>query len=484
MNTGNFEPSMFLAILPEMGLVLLAGLILFLDLLWKGKDLRRLGYITAIGLTILAVLGLFFSLPSAKPVLIFGSMLRLDWMSFVFRMIFFFGAAVTALFILDEPGESRTGEFYALLITSTLGMSLMASSANLVMLYLAIELTSIPLYILTGFKVKNEKSVESGIKYFLYGAMTSAVMLYGFSLVYGFSGSANLYEIASNLQKGNLPPILLSLSAGLVMVGFGFKVSTVPFHFWAPDVYEGAPTAVAGFLSTASKAAGFAVLLRFMLAVFPSIQMEWTLIIAILATASMILGNILALAQKNIKRLLAYSSIAQAGYILVGVAADSPLGATGTIFYLTSYLVTNLAAFAIISYVGQRVGSDDLEAFAGLNRKNPTLALAMLIAVLSLGGIPPLSGFVGKLLVFAAAVQAGQIWLAFVGVITSIVGLYYYLVILKTIYARESAHEVQALPLNPAWKTALILCVAGIILLGTVFGPVYTWTNLAGSGLF
>ncbi len=484
MNTGNFEPSMFLAILPEMGLVLLAGLILFLDLLWKGKDLRRLGYITAIGLTILAVLGLFFSLPSAKPVLIFGSMLRLDWMSFVFRMIFFFGAAVTALFILDEPGESRTGEFYALLITSTLGMSLMASSANLVMLYLAIELTSIPLYILTGFKVKNEKSVESGIKYFLYGAMTSAVMLYGFSLVYGFSGSANLYEIASNLQKGNLPAILLSLSAGLVMVGFGFKVSTVPFHFWAPDVYEGAPTAVAGFLSTASKAAGFAVLLRFMLAVFPSIQMEWTLIIAILATASMILGNILALAQKNIKRLLAYSSIAQAGYILVGVAADSPLGATGTIFYLTSYLVTNLAAFAIISYVGQRVGSDDLEAFAGLNRKNPTLALAMLIAVLSLGGIPPLSGFVGKLLVFAAAVQAGQIWLAFVGVITSIVGLYYYLVILKTIYARESAHEVQALPLNPAWKTALILCVAGIILLGTVFGPVYTWTNLAGSGLF
>jgi NADH-quinone oxidoreductase subunit N len=361
-------------------------------------------------------------------------------------------------------------------------MDLMASSTNLILLYLAIETTSLPLYILSGFRVLDQKSVEAGIKYLLYGAMTSAIMLYGFSLLYGFSGSTNIYEIANKFQQGGLPPVLLAGSVMLVLVGFGFKVSAAPFHFWAPDVYEGAPTPVAGFLSTASKAAGFAVLVRVMLAVFPEVTPFWTLITAVLATASMVVGNFLALAQRNIKRLLAYSSIAQAGYILVGVAANSQLGAIGTVYYLASYMVTNLAAFGVVWLVGREVGSDNLDAYAGLGKRNPGIALAMLVALLSLGGIPPLSGFIGKLLVFAAAVQSGMVWLAFVGVATSIVGLYYYLNIMKILY-RPGADE-RPLNMERSWRVALVVCVAAMVVLGTVLAPWYNLSAAASSGWF
>jgi NADH-quinone oxidoreductase subunit N len=408
-------------------------------------------------------------------------MLRQDWVSFTFRLIFMAGAALTALVATGKSGK-HAGEFYLLLVISTLGMSLMAGSANLIMLYLAIETTSLPLYILAGFRVLDQKSVEAGIKYLLFGAMTSAVMLYGFSLLFGFTGTTGLYDLAGLLQQGQVSAVLLGGILLLVLVGFGFKVSAVPFHFWAPDVYEGAPTPVAGFLSTASKAAGFAVLVRVLMAVFPAAMDFWMVVIAVLATASMILGNVLALVQRNIKRLLAYSSIAQAGYILVGVAAGNELGAAGMVYYLASYLVTNLAAFGIVWLVGKEVGSDDLDAYAGLGKRNPGVALALLLALLSLGGVPPLSGFFGKLLVFGAAVQAGQYWLAFVGVLTSVVGLYYYLTVMKIMY-RPGVDE-QPLPMTPAWRVALLTCVAGMIFLGVVFAPWYSWSVAAAGGLF
>lgn len=482
METVAYQPSMLLAILPEIGLVVLAALVLVLDLLNHGAFRRSLGWVTAGGLLVIAVLAALLARPAAEPQLIFGGMLRLDGLAFVFRLIFLTGAALTALFMLDHEPEGQQGEFYALMLVATLGMNLMASAADLIMLYLAIETTSLPLYIMAGFMTREAKSTEAGIKYFLFGAMTAAVMLYGFSLLYGFAGTTNLYAMAAQFAAIPVPVLVVALL--LVLVGFGFKVSAVPFHFWAPDVYEGAPTPVAGFLSTASKAAGFAVLMRVLLAVFPAMDTHWPVLVAILSAASMILGNILAVAQKNIKRLLAYSSIAQAGYILAGVAAANELGMAGATYYLLSYLVTNLAAFGIVSLVGRVVGSDEISAYAGLQRRNPAMALALLVAMLSLGGIPPLSGFVGKLLVFGAAVQSGMIWLAFLGVITSVVGLYYYLNVVKAVYQGQPANGSQPLPTTAAWRVALIVCVVGIFVLGTVIGPLYTFSAFGTTGLF
>ncbi len=480
MNPVPFQPSTLLAILPEIGLVVLGAIVLTLDLIWRGAQKRNLGWVTAGGLLVLGALAIAFARPTNEAQLIFGGMLRLDGTAYVFRLVFLFGAAMTALFMMDQEPEGRHGEFYALMLVATLGMNLMASSADIIMLYLAIETTSLPLYIMAGFSTRDPKSTEAGIKYFLFGAMTAAVMLYGFSLLYGFTGQTNLY--AMNFSEVPLGALIVSIA--LILVGFGFKVSAVPLHFWAPDVYEGAPTPVAGFLSTASKAAGFAVLMRVMMSAFPEYAPNWTLLIAVLAAASMIVGNVLAMVQKNIKRLLAYSSIAQAGYMLAGVAAANELGYAGATFYLISYLVTNLAAFGIVALVGRTVCSDAIEDYAGLFKRNSGLGWALLIALLSLGGIPPLSGFVGKLLVIAAAVQVELYWLAFVAVITSVVGLYYYLMMLKNAFVGNSPDGNRPLHVPAAWRVALLVCVAGIVLLGTVFGPWYTLAQLGGTGLF
>jgi NADH-quinone oxidoreductase subunit N len=279
----------------------------------------------------------------------------------------------------------------------------------------------------------------------------------------------------------------------LVMVGIGFKISAVPLHFWAPDVYEGAPTPVAGFLSTASKAAGFAVLMRVVLLVFyptdmtmqagdPTTSVTWGLVLAILATISMVVGNVLALTQKNIKRLLAYSSIAQAGYILIGVSSLSPLGFTGSTFYLISYLVTNLAAFGVVALVGRKLGSDDIAAYAGLSRRSPGLALVLLVALLSLGGIPPFGGFIGKVLVFASAINAANVWLAVVGVLNAVVGLYYYLTVLKVVYLYKPETDAEIKATVP-WGVAIGACVVLVVLLGTLFGPWYSWSMQAIFGM-
>lgn len=483
-----YQPSMILAVLPELALIVLAGLLLVLDLLFVKREQPLFGWVSAAGFLIIALLAAIFARPTDTPQLLLGGMLRNDWATFTFRLVFLLGASVTVLMGCGERSGRRYGEYCILIVVSTLGMCLMASSANLVMLFLAIETTSLPLYVLAGFRVLDQKSVEAGIKYLLYGAMSSAVMLYGFSLIWGLTGVTNIYALPQAFQDNHVSPVLMGGTVMLILVGFGFKVSAVPFHFWAPDVYEGAPTPVAGFLSTASKAAGFAVLVRVMLAVFPQIAPFWTIIVAILSAASMLVGNILALTQRNIKRLLAYSSIAQAGYILIGVAANNPLGAAATVYYLASYLVTNLAAFGIVWLVGREVGSDDIGAYAGLGKRNPTVALAMLIALLSLGGIPPLSGFFGKLLVFGSAIQAGlqgQDWLialAVIGVLTSVIGLYYYLTVMKTLY-RPGTDE-QPLAVNPAWRVAILVCVLGMVLLGTVFAPMYSLSVAAAGGWF
>jgi len=273
----------------------------------------------------------------------------------------------------------------------------------------------------------------------------------------------------------------------LILVGFGFKVSAVPFHFWAPDVYQGAPTPVAGFLSTASKAAGFAVLLRVLTVLTPEVAglPVWVPLVAALATVTMTLGNVMALAQRDIKRLLAYSSIAHAGYLLVGVAASSELGVASVVFYLILYLLTSLAAFGIVAIFERVVGSNDIAAYAGLSRRKPWLALAMLTAFLSLAGVPPFAGFVGKVWLFAAAVERGLVWLVVVGVLNSIVGIYYYLVVLKVVYLyRAPETERQPLAITRPYAIALTVLSLGILLLGVVFGPWLTWAQSAAAALF
>jgi len=471
---------MLLLILPEIFLVVLAGVILILDLTSRNHRSYKLGGLTVFGLLVSILLSLLFARPTAVPQLIWGGALRVDWISFVFRLVFLAGALITALQAMESPTLCDRGEFYTLLSVSTLGMILMASSADLVVLYLAIETTAIPLYIMAGFRKNDQKSVEAGIKYFLYGAMTSAVMLYGFSLLFGFTGSTGLYTIADAIQNGGLPPAVLILALLMVIVGFGFKISAVPFHFWAPDVYEGAPTPVAGFLSTASKAAGFVVLLRVLTLAFSNITPVWSSMAVVLSILSMTIGNLLALVQKNIKRLLAYSSIAQAGYMLIGVAAGSMLGAIGVTYYLIGYLATNLAAFGIVSIINRAVGSDEIAKYAGLSRRSPVLALGLLVTMLSLGGIPPFVGFVGKFLVFGAAVQANLIGLAVVGVLNSVIGLYYYLIVLKVAYLHRSEDETKPLQVPYSRKIALALCVLVVVGFGFFIAPVLEWSTKAG----
>ena len=484
MFSGTIDTIMIQAILPEILLLTLAMLILIFDIFLPEKYHGNLGWITAVGLALIIGICLIFARPGEEPVLVWGGMLRFDWLGFVFAIMFLFAASITSLVSMDLTELGRRGEYYLLMLASTMGMCLMAASADLIMLYLAIETTSIPLYILSGFLVRDNKSTESGFKYLLFGAMTSAIMLFGFSLLYGFTGTTNIYEMAQAVQTGQIPLILLFGSMLLVLVGFAFKISVVPLHFWAPDVYEGAPTPIAGFLSTASKAAGFAVLVRFLLAVYPALTPEWSVFIAVLSTVTMTVGNLLALAQKNIKRMLAYSSIAHAGYILIGLVAVSELGMTSVVFYLVAYIFTNLAAFAVVAAYGRIVGSDEISSYAGMSRRNPWLALALMIALLSLSGMPPFAGFVVKFAVFAAAVQAGMVWLAVVGVLNSIIGLYYYLTVLKVVYLYRSENDDQALPVTRAYKLALGILSLSIIVLGVLFGPLFALSSAAAASIF
>ena len=475
---------MILAILPEMLLLVLAVLVLVLDLVWSQDRKRGLGWLTAGGLAFTFVVSLLFARPQGGSALVWGEMLRYDWFGFGFTLLFIFGAAITALLAMDVEGLGDRGEFYTLMLVSTLGMSLMVSSADLIMLYLAIETTSIPMYILAGFFKRDDKSTEAGFKYMLFGAMASAVMLYGFSLLFGFSGTSSIYGIAEAVKAGVVPPMPLMGSIILILVGFSFKVSAAPFHFWAPDVYEGAPTPIAGFLSTASKAAGFAVLIRFFLSALPSISDNWGMIIAIISVVTMTLGNFLAINQTNIKRMLAYSSIAHAGYILVGVATVTALGTVSAVFYLVVYLVTNLAAFGIVSTFWRKTGSDEIRAYDGFSRRAPGLAIAMMVAFLSLAGMPPFGGFIAKVLVFAAAVQADMVWLAVIGVLNSIIGLYYYLIVLKHVYLYRSDADDVPIPVGTPTRISLTVLTFGVILLGVAFAPWFGWSTSFAASLF
>ena len=485
-----FTSTAIASILPEILILLVGMLLLVVEPFWKEEQRRNAGWLTAGGLLLSLILSLLFGQPG-EPVTTLGGMVRFDWLGFFFKLLFMFAGVATSLLLMDNEKVGDRGEAYILLLASLIGMNLMAASADLIMLYLAIETTSIPLYVLSGFMLANEKSTEAGFKYLLFGALTSTIMLYGFSLLFGFAGTTNLYELAALFNEGTLSPFVALGVLALILVGLGFKASVVPLHFWAPDVYEGAPTPVAGFLSTASKAAGFAVLVRLFFVIFPDPQVElargWAIAIAIIAVITMTVGNLLALPQTNIKRLIAYSSIAHAGYALIGVVALTQLGAASVVFYLAAYIATNLLAFGIVMAFSRVTGLEDLKDYAGMSRRSPWLGLMMLSAFLSLAGMPPFAGFVAKIFVFAAGIQAGYVWLVIVGIINSIIGVYYYLNALKYVYLYrmpDQDEENHPIPMTRPYAIALAVLTIGVILIGTIFAPWFSWSDAAALNLF
>jgi NADH-quinone oxidoreductase subunit N len=492
------------SIVPEIGLTILAVIVLALDLSLPESRRRVIALITGVGL--LGIAAAYFLLwgPSLHPETVgmfWGGTIRHDSLAEIFKVMILIAGAITALLSIDVATLSRRGEFYLVIIVSTLGGCLMSGAADLIMVFVALETTTIPLYILAAFNRNDRRSSESGMKYFLFGSFASAILLYGLSLLYGFSGQTNLYAVAQYLSSPefstNAVPVLIAVA--LIVAGFGFKISAAPFHFWTPDVYEGAPTPVTAFLSVASKAASFALLVRFFLAVFPGtvvingqeIQAFWTQLAAALAVISMTLGNVVALVQKNIKRLLAYSSIAQAGYTLIGVAALQAQTVAGQeqavasiAFYMFMYTFTNLLAFGVIILFSEATGSETIADLAGLSRRNPMLALIMTIALLSLGGVPPAAGFFGKFFVFQAAVQADLVWLAMIGVLNAIIGLYYYLVVIKVMYVDQSADEDKPIRVSQTYVWVLGATALIVILLGTFFAtPIFDWAVRGASAL-
>lgn len=502
------------AVLPEVGLMILALVVLAADVGLKifginplpesKKD--QIANIAGFGLLLIAAITVMVAASEdVQGQLYWGGMIRFDLLGVIFKFIAIVGGAFTCFMAADTREFKRKGEFYLIIVVSTLGATLLASSADLIMVFVAIETVSIPLYMLASFRKDDVRSSESGVKYFLFGSFASAIMLYGFSLLYGFSGQTNLYGIAeffgSEVFANNPIPVLASLV--MVIVGFGFKISAAPFHFWTPDVYEGAPTPVTAFVSVASKAASFAVLIRFLQAVFPAtltigtveIQDFWVALISTAAVLSMLIGNFVALSQKNIKRLLAYSSIAQAGYTLIGIAAlQTPTtemlpaevhqqAIAAIAFYMLMYTFTNLLAFAAVVIFSQATGSEQISDLGGLSRRNPWVALAMTIALLSLAGIPPAAGFFGKFFLFNAAVQSGLVWLAMVGVLNSIVALYYYLVVIKVIYVNRTPDDDKEIVLTPTNAGLLGATSIAIIILGVIPQVFFAWALSGASSL-
>jgi NADH-quinone oxidoreductase subunit N len=432
-------------------------------------------------------------------------MIKNDLITLVFRVMFLSALLIVSLVSLDTKRLQR-GEFFALLISATIGFSLMGASADLIMIYVALETASISSYILAGFMTEDDLSTEAGIKYFVYGAFATALMLYGMSMLYGMFGRTNIYELgqivtsiptATSEGWSDFAPELQSLASSingivilaavLIIVGFGFKVSAVPLHFWTPDVYHGAPTPFTAFVSTASKAAGFAIFLRVfdagVLGVPGQDSIWWAMLVAI-CVVTMTLGNLAAIFQNNLKRLLAYSSIAQAGYAMIGLVVFTPEGSSAAMFYLLMYIFTNVAVFGVLILVSNVSLSNDLKGLYGLNRRSPYLALVMMIGLLSLGGIPPTAGFVGKFFLFKAAIEAGYAWLALIGILNAFVALYYYLSIIKYMYLYRSDEEDVPIPVSRAAQIGLAVSVFFILFLGIYAGPAYDWTRAAANAFF
>ncbi len=474
-----------MALAPELVVVVTAFVVMIVDLLVADK--RLTGYTSLVGLAAAAVvcLNMFEAVPAPD----FQNMAVSDGYSLVLDLIFVVTAALSILVALSYLGDQgmQQGEYYALLLFATAGMMLMGAATDLIVVFLGLEIMSISLYILAAFNRNQMGSGEAGMKYFVLGAFASAFFLYGAALLYGATGSTNLQAIGAwfTPARGNLGDPLALVGLGLLLIGFAFKVAAVPFQWWTPDVYQGAPTSVTAFMSVGAKAAGFAALIRVLMVSFgEAFTLDWQIAVAALAVVTMTGGNIAALAQKDVKRMLAYSSIAHAGYILVGVVPATMAGVNGVLFYLMAYAFMNIGAFAVITVLERRdeIGSA-LGDYAGLSARQPLLALAMALFMFSLTGIPPFAGFWGKLYVFQAAVEGGFGWLAVAGMINSAISAFYYLGVVVQMYMRPADTTEPARPIRLSGPVTLTLVLAAIVTILVGFWPA-PLVNLAALGIF
>ncbi len=476
-------------ILPE-GIVVVTLLVVLIGDLIAGRASGRwTPYATILGL-IAAIAALVTQWDTTAPVAFLGSFVG-DDLSIVFRGIIALSAIATVPMSIRYVEQSGTSlaEFLVIMMTATLGGMFLAGANDLVTIFVSLETLSISSYLLTGYMKRDPRSNEAALKYLLIGAASSAIFLYGMSLLYGLSGGKTyLSEIANSLvpSEGDAP-IGLVVALVFVIAGIAFKIAAVPFHQWTPDVYEGSPTPVVAFLSVGSKTAGFALAIRLLVAVFPLVSEQWHFVFTALAILSMVLGNVVALAQTSMKRLLAYSSIAQAGFLMIGLVVGTEAGYASMVFYLLVYLFMNLGGFTCVILFSLRTGTDQISEYSGLYQKDPLLTLGLSICLLSLGGIPPLAGFFGKLYIFWAGWQAGAYGLVLVGLITSVISIYYYIRVVKMMVVKEPQEMSDAVKNYPAirWdlpgmrplQVSLVLTVVATSLAGILSNPLFTLAN-------
>ncbi|HKZ06836.1 MAG TPA: NADH-quinone oxidoreductase subunit N [Methylomirabilota bacterium] len=456
---------------PVLILSITALVLLVIDLLPPRERKDHLGVVGLAGVVASLVASLYFWGADERT---FKGMVVLDGFAIFFNLVIGFAVGLVLLFSLDYVRRqgAESGEFYILVLLSAVGMTLMASAGDLIIVFLGLETMSLALYVLAGtFKTRIE-SAEASMKYFLLGAFASGFFLYGIALIFGAAGSTNLDRVGAALAAGAGRDPLLLVGFGLLLVGFGFKISSVPFHMWASDVYQGAPTSVTTLIATGSKAAAFAALLRVLLSALRPAQGDWALLLWGLAVLSMTVGNVVAIAQRNVKRMLAYSSIAHVGYMLVGVVASGSLGNASVLFYLLVYTFTTAGAFGVLLLL-ERQGREAVEVddLAGLAGRHPVMALVFSIFLLSLVGIPPTAGFVGKFYLFGAAVREGWIWLAVIGVLNSAVAAYYYLRLIVYMYMREPEGAPTEVVPSMAGVLALFIALCGVVWLGVMPAP-------------
>ena len=476
-------------ILPEGIVIITLLLVLVIDLVAGRSSAKGIPYV-AIGGLLLSVIALYNEWDVANPISFLGSF-NGDTLSVAFRAIVALSATVTILMSISYVQQTGTSlaEFIGLLLTATLGGMFLSGANELVTIFISLETLSIASYLMTGYMKRDPRSNEAALKYLLIGAASSAVFLYGISLLYGLSGGETQLEAIATgmaaLESGPSLGILIALV--FAIAGIAFKISAVPFHQWTPDVYEGSPTPVVAFLSVGSKAAGFALAIRLLLTAFPLVTEQWHFVFTALAILSMVLGNVVALTQTSMKRMLAYSSIAQAGFVMIGLIAGTEAGYASMVFYLLVYLFMNLGGFTCVILFSLRTGTDQISEYAGLYQKDPLLTLGLSICLLSLGGIPPLAGFFGKLYLFWAGWQAGLYGLVLLGLIASVVSIYYYIRVLKMMVVKEPQEMSDSVKNYPQirWtlpgmrplQVGLVLSVVATSLAGILSNPLFTLAN-------
>ena len=490
-STGLFNLGDLQLIVPELILTLCACLALVMEVVLPYRKSKLIAYFSLAGIALAAVsLVVQYLSGTGVPIDGFYGMIRLDGFALVFQSIFLVGAALAIAIstrYLDIEGEQH-GEYYALVLFATVGMMFLACGFDLITLYISLELMALTFYVLVAFTKREKRSNEAAMKYFLLGAFSSGVLLYGMSLLYGVAGSTNLAEIgravaeiaSSSTQSGeaSLRPMLL-LGMIALAAGLFFKIAAVPFHMWAPDAYEGAPTSVTAFLSTASKAASFALYARIFMEALYSIRADWAPLLGLVAAITIMVGNWAAVTQENSKRLLAYSSISNAGYLLLGLVAGNTYGYVGLLIYLLVYTFMNMGAFGIIISLRRRgIIGDNVDDLTGLAHKAPGMAAMMAVFMLSLGGLPMTGGFIGKYFLFGGLLQRGKAdgrtwyyWLAGWAIINTVVSFYYYVRFIKVMYLGDTIADDKPLSLSPALKTALVVSLVGIIFIGVYPQP-------------